>query len=196
MSATPPGAIVLAAGASSRMGRPKALLPLAGGDTFVERIHRTLHDAGLDPIVVVVRPELEEPVRAVLPRSTAVAVNRNPERGQLISLLVGLEALGWPAAALVTLVDLPLVRVETVSALLAAWARSGAPLVRPLTMGRHGHPIVVGGPVIAALADADPQTGAKPVVHAFAAQALDVMVDDPGTIDDVDTPGDYARLSR
>jgi CTP:molybdopterin cytidylyltransferase MocA len=195
MSATPPGAIVLAAGASSRMGRPKALLPLDEGDRFVERIHRTLLDAGLDPIVVVVRPELEAPVRALLP-TTVVAVNRNPERGQLSSLLVGLESLGWPAAALVTLVDLPLVRVETVNALIAAWARSGAPLVRPLTRGRRGHPLVVGGPVIAALAGADPHTGAKPVVHAFAAQALDVAVDDPGTLDDIDTPEDYARLSR
>lgn len=196
MSVVPPGAIVLAAGASSRMGRPKALLPLDADDTFVQRIHQTLSDARLEPIVVVVRQELEEPVRTLLPRTTVVAVNRNPERGQLSSLLVGLEALGWPAAALVTLVDLPLVRVATVSALVAAWARSGAPLVRPMTLGRHGHPIVVGGPVIAALADADPQTGAKPVVHAFAAQALDVMVDDPGTLDDVDTPEDYARLSR
>lgn len=192
----PPGAIVLAAGASSRMGRPKALLPLAGGETFVERIHRTLRDARLDPIVVVVRPELEEPVRTLLPRTTAVAVNRNPERGQLFSLLVGLDALGWPAAALMTLVDLPLVRAETVGALIAAWARSGAPLVRPMTLGRRGHPIVVGGPVIAALADANPLAGAKPVVHAFAAQALDVAVDDPGTLDDVDTPEDYARLWR
>lgn len=195
MSATPPGAIVLAAGASSRMGRPKALLPLAGGDTFVERVHQTLHAALLHPIVVVVRPELEQSVRSLLPPTTVVAVNRSPERGQLSSLLVGLEALVWPAAALVTLVDLPLVRVETVTALIAAWARSGAPLVRPLTLGRRGHPIVVGGPVIAALAAADPQVGAKPVVHAFAAQALDVRVDDPGTLNDVDTPDDYARLS-
>lgn len=196
MSAVPPGAIVLAAGASSRMGRPKALLPLDAGDTFVQRIHRTLSDARLEPIVVVVRQELEEPIRTLLPRTAVVAVNRNPERGQLSSLRVGLEALGWPAAALVTLVDLPLVRVETVGTLVAAWARSGAPLVRPMTLGRRGHPIVVGGLVIAALADADPQTGAKPVVHAFAAQALDVTVDDPGTLDDVDTPEDYARLRR
>ena len=196
MSAPPLGAIVLAAGASSRMGRPKALLSLAEGDTFVERIHRTLFDARLEPIVVVVRPELEEPVRTLLPRATVVAVNRNPERGQLSSLLVGLEALGWPPAALVTLVDLPLVRVATVTALVEAWTRSGAPLVRPMTLGRRGHPMVVGGPVIAALAQADPQTGAKPVVHAFADQALDVPADDPGTLDDVDTPEDYARLSR
>jgi CTP:molybdopterin cytidylyltransferase MocA len=196
MSASPLGAIVLAAGASSRMGRPKALLPLDGGATFVERIHRTLLDAGLAPIVVVARPELEAAVRTLLPPTALVAVNESPERGQLSSLLVGLEALGRPAAALVTLVDLPLVRVETVSALIAAWARSGAPLVRPVTLGRRGHPIIVGGPVIAALAKADPHTGAKPIVHAFAAEALDVAVDDPGTLDDVDTPQDYARLSR
>ena len=190
------GAIVLAAGRSSRMGRPKALLPLAEGDTFVERIHRTLRDAGVDPIVVVARPGLDEPLRTLLPPTTTVAVNRTPERGQLSSLLVGLEALGWPAAALVTLVDLPLVRVDTVSALVAAWDQSGAPLIRPTTLGRRGHPIVVGAPVMAALADADLDAGAKPIIHAFATQSVDVAVDDPGTLDDVDTPDDYARLPR
>ena len=193
MSATL-GAIVLAAGASSRMGRPKALLPLAGAGTFVERIHRTLRDAGLDPVVVVGRPELEHSLRTLLSTAAVVAVNHTPDRGQLSSLLVGLDALGWPGAALVTLVDLPLVRVDTVNALVSAWACSGAPLVRPVTRGRHGHPVVLGAPLLAALAGADLHTGAKPIIHRFAAQSLDVAVDDPGTLDDVDTPEDLARL--
>lgn len=187
------GAIVLAAGASSRMGRPKALLPLAGA-TFVEVIHDTLRESGLDPIVVVGRPDLEGPLKRLLPATSVVAINRTPERGQLSSLLVGLDALGWPRAAMVTLVDLPLVRIATVSALVSAWAAGGAPLVRPLTRGRHGHPVVMGEPVLAALAGADLHSGAKPVIHAFAARALDVDVDDPGTLEDVDTPEDFARL--
>jgi molybdenum cofactor cytidylyltransferase len=188
------GAVVLAAGASSRMGRPKALLPLTSGRTFVEAIAHTLAEAGLDPIVVVARPELAASLSALLPATTVVAVNHTPDRGQLSSLLVGLEALGWPGAALVTLVDLPLVRVETVSALVSAWEGSGAPLVRPITRGRHGHPVVLGGPVLAALAAADLHSGAKPIIRAFATRALDVAVDDPGTLDDVDTPEDFARL--
>jgi molybdenum cofactor cytidylyltransferase len=188
------GAIVLAAGASSRMGRPKALLPLASGRTFVEAIAHTLGEARLDPIVVVARPELAASLGAVLPATTVVAVNHMPDRGQLSSLLVGLEALGWPGAALVTLVDLPLVRVETVSALVSAWEGSGAPVVRPITRGRHGHPVVLGGPVLAALAEADLHSGAKPIIRAFAARALDVEVDDPGTLNDVDTPEDFARF--
>ncbi len=195
MTAKPLGAIVLAAGASSRMGRPKALLPLDGGDTFVERIHRTLRAAGLDPVVVVGRPELEAPLGTLLP-TTSVVINRAPERGQLSSLLAGLEALGRPAAALVTLVDLPLVRVDTVTALLDAFTCEGVPLVRPVTGGRRGHPIIVGGPIIDALATADLSAGAKPVIQAFSGLATDVAVDDPGTLEDVDTPEDYARLSR
>ena len=190
------GAVVLAAGASSRMGRPKALLPLADSGTFVQGIQHTLRDAGLFPIVIVARPELEEPLRALLGMTAVVAVNHSPERGQLSSLLVGLGALGWPGAALMTLVDLPLVRVDTVRALVAAWETSGAPLVRPIARGRHGHPVVLGGPVLAALKDADLDSGARPVIHRFAARSLDVPVDDPGTLDDVDTPEDFARLRR
>jgi molybdenum cofactor cytidylyltransferase len=193
MTPDPLGAIVLAAGRSSRMGRPKALLPLDGEQTFVERIHRTLRDARLDPIVVVTRPELGVQLQTLIP-AHSVEVNPQPERGQLSSLLVGVHALQRPAAVLVTLVDLPLVTLGTVNALVEAWRRTGAPLIRPVHSGRHGHPIIVCGPVIAALAAADLTAGAKPVIHAFAAQGLDVIVDDPGTVDDVDTPEQYARV--
>ncbi len=61
-----------------------------------------------------------------------LVVNREPDRGQLSSLLAGLETLGAPEAALVTLVDLPLVHASTVAALLATWHQTHAPLVRPV----------------------------------------------------------------
>ena len=134
MSAAIPG-IVLAAGASRRMGRSKALLPLgASGLPFVRVICDTLTAAGVSPIVVVTRAELLESLAGVLP-GTELVVNRDPERGQLSSLLAGLDVLGAPAAAMMTLVDLPLVPAGTVAALLATWDRTHAPLVRPLFRG-------------------------------------------------------------
>jgi molybdenum cofactor cytidylyltransferase len=189
-----PGAIVLAAGASSRMGRPKALLTLGAGETFVSRIAATLAAAGLDPVIVVVRAELEPAIARAAPGARLV-VNDAPERGQLSSLLRGLDALPQPAAsALVTLVDLPLVRVTTVQAVVDGWRRTQAPLVRPVHRGRHGHPVVFGAALIAGLRSADLALGAKPVVHAFAAAGLDVPVDDPGVLRDIDTPSDYAAI--
>jgi molybdenum cofactor cytidylyltransferase len=188
--------LVLAAGASSRMGRPKALLPLAPEGTFLGRVLATLAGAGVDPLVVIAREALD--VRAAWPDPRAgavrVVVNPSPDRGQLSSLLCGLDALDAPPAVLVTLVDVPLASRRTVSAVIDAWQRSGAPLVRPTTGGRHGHPVIFSGPLLAALRSADPVAGAKPVVRAFEASQVNVPVDDPGILEDIDTPADYERL--
>ncbi len=195
MSAAIPG-IVLAAGASRRMGRSKALLRLgASGLSFARVICDTLTAAGVSPIVVVTRAELLDSLAGVL-SGTELVLNRHPERGQLSSLLAGLEALDAPEAAMMTLVDLPLVRASTVAALLATWHQTHAPLVRPLCGGRHGHPVIFGAPVLDALRSADVGEGAKPVVHRFLSNAVSVPVDDPATIEDIDTPEQYHRLGR
>ena len=128
--------VVLAAGRSSRMGRPKALLPASpDGETFVGRIVRTLRDGGVDDVVVVaggMAAEIER-VLAQADHPPRVVLNPTPERGQFSSLQVGLRAVDRPgvSAMLVTLVDVPLVSAGTVAALLDAYRRTGAPLVRP-----------------------------------------------------------------
>lgn len=187
-------AILLAAGASSRMGRPKALLDL-DGRTFVRCILDTLRQGGAADAVVVVRPGAagvaEEVSAAGFGR---VVENTNPDRGQLSSLIAGLDAVDAPGvtAVLVTLVDVPLVRPSTVTALLARTLVSSAPILRAAHRGRHGHPVVFRRDVFAALRTADPAVGAKAVVRAF--EVEDVEVDDPGVVRDVDTPLDYERL--
>ena len=98
-------------------------------------------------------------------------------------------------AALVTLVDIPLVRTTTVTALLRAWEQERAVFVRPLYEGRHGHPVIFGRPLLDALVQGDPAEGARPVVRSFAREAIDVPVDDPGVLIDLDTPEEYARYT-
>ena len=213
MSPTPVPAVILAGGRSSRMGRPKALLP-AGGETFVGRIARTLRAGGAGPLVVVAPgAELAARIRAALaghagfaplPRAPLprVVVNPDPDRGQLSSLVVGLDALELPDAdgravdaVLVTLVDVPLATAATVRALLERYRRTRAPLVRPARRDGpgHGHPVLFGRALFAELRRADPAAGAKPVVRAHEAEAEDVVVDDPGAFTDIDTPDDYRR---
>lgn len=184
--------IVLAAGASSRMGRPKALLP-AGGQSFVAGLIRTLQGAALHPVIVVIRPGAEEIAAEVRRSGATPAVNPSPDQGQLSSLLVGLDAVEAlaPGAVLVTLVDVPAIRSATVSALLARLAGSSAAILRATYRGRHGHPVVFRRSVFDALRRADPAAGAKAVLRAYPVE--DVAVEDPGVVDDIDTPEDYNR---
>jgi len=189
--------IILAAGASSRMGRPKALLPL-GGETFVSCVCRTLTAAGVDDVVVVAGAELEAVTSAVHRAGLSARIIENPRRdeGQLSSLLAGLAVADRPGveAVVVHLVDAPLVAAGTVRAVMDAFRRTRAPVVRPIIHGRHGHPVLFARGVFDELRRADPSVGAKAVVRAHAADACDVPVDDAGACQDIDTPADYARF--
>jgi molybdenum cofactor cytidylyltransferase len=189
-------ALILAAGASSRMGRTKALLPLPGGQTFLGRLDSTLRAAGIEDIVAVIAHDAEaiQAAAAAARLGLRFARNPHPSRGQLSSLLVGLAAI--PAGpVLVTPVDLPLVRPDTVRRVIEAWQATGAPIVRPELGGRHGHPVILAEGILEELRVADLAAGARPVIQAHRSEIVDVPVDDEGAFDDVDTPEDYARIA-
>jgi molybdenum cofactor cytidylyltransferase len=191
-------AIVLAAGRSSRMGRPKAALTLPDGSTFLSRLVGSLASGGVSQVVVVTGADAQTvrdacfDVRVRVP--VEFAENAEPERGQFSSLQVGVSALPEVPAALVTLVDVPLVRPATVAALIAAWQRERVPLVRCVRRGRHGHPYVAGRAVLDAILRAASDLTARDVLHPWL-PGLDLDVaDDEGPFDDVDTPEAYERL--
>ena len=190
-------AIVLAAGRSSRMGRAKATLPAGGGHTFLTRIVQTFLDAGVDDVIVVVGHDAE-PIASSFSESGLPArfvVNREYDRGQLSSLLAGLNVLDRPgvAAVLLTLVDVPLVSAATVRAVIDAYRRTHAPIVRPTSGDRHGHPLLIDRALFDALRAADPSAGAKPIVRAHASAAGDIAIDDEGAFTDIDTEEDYRK---
>ena len=190
-------AIVLAAGRSSRMGRAKATLPAGDGHTFLTRIVRTFLDAGVDDVIVVAGHDAE-PIAASFCTSGLPArfvVNHEYDRGQLSSLLAGLGVVDRPgvSAVLVTLVDVPLVSAATVRAVIERYRATRAPIVRPTSGERHGHPLLIDRSVFDALRAADPSTGAKPVVRAHATPAGDIAIDDEGAFTDIDTELDYRR---
>jgi molybdenum cofactor cytidylyltransferase len=190
-------AIVLAAGRSSRMGRAKASLPVGGGDTFLTRIVRTFHDAGVDDVIVVVGHEADAIARVFAESGLPArfVVNRNYDRGQLSSLVAGVNAIDRPgvAAALVTLVDVPLVSVATVRAVIDCYRASRAPVVRPTSGARHGHPLLIDRALFDALRGADPDRGAKPIVRAHASAAGDLVIADEGAFADIDTAEEYEQ---
>lgn len=190
-------AVVLAAGMSSRMGRLKATLPLADGHTFLSRIVGTFLEAGIDDVVVVVGHEAELVVSAFNRSGLPARFVRNPDfaRGQLSSILVGLRAIDRPgvAAMLLTLVDVPLVTAGTVRAVLEQYRRARAPIVRPTSGARHGHPVLIDRSLFDALRGADPSTGAKAVVREHASAAGDIEIADEGAFTDFDTPDDLLK---
>lgn len=200
--------IVLAAGASSRMGQAKAALPVGiTGETVVARVIRTLIEAGLPRVVVVAGAHIDA-VRQAMPTFAEATVGRpgvarvqlveHPgwEQGQLSSLLAGLAAIDEPQleAAMVTLVDVPLVSASTVATVIAEWRRTRAPIVRPANGARHGHPVVFDRSVFAELRAADLKVGAKAVFAMHKDRVLNVEVKDPGAFEDIDTPEDYKRV--
>jgi molybdenum cofactor cytidylyltransferase len=192
-------AVVLAAGKSSRMGRPKALLPLEGGETFLSRVVRTFLEADVDDVVIVVGHDADAIVGAFAASGLAArfVVNRDYERGQLSSLVAGLGVVDRPgvAACLLTLVDVPLVAPSTIRAVIDRYRTTRAPIVRPVRGSDHGHPVLVDRSLFDSIRHADPAAGAKAIVRANASPAGDVEIQDDGAFADIDTPEDYRRIA-
>ena len=197
MSDAPLAAVVLAAGASRRMGAPKAALRL-GDATLLARVIDAL--SACAPIVVVAGAD-EAAVRAALPAGSAaeVIVNPRPERGQLSSLQTGLRHLMATSAApgaVVALVDHPRVARETVERLVRAAGGGRHAVVVPVHDGRRGHPIVLMRGVWDEVLTTPVEKSARDVVTRDPARVCEVAVADPGVLIDVDTPDDLAALRR
>lgn len=169
--------VVLTAGASRRMGVPKALLDLDGEPLI--RVHvRRFRDAGLRVVVVV--GAVIEPIRAILPPDVTVVVNPDWEStGPAESLALAL-ALAPDATALVTPVDVPPARPSTLRALLA-----GVGDAVPTWSGVDGHPVRL-----------DPPHPPGRLDHRLVG-ARRVAVDDPDVVLNLNTPEAWAAwLSR
>jgi molybdenum cofactor cytidylyltransferase len=183
------------------MGRPKPNLPSGrGDDTFLSCLVRTLLDAGVDDVVIVVGHEHESVVASFAAQRLPARFVRNDNyaAGQLSSLLAGLSVVDRPGvtAMLVSLVDVPFASVATVRAVIERYRQARVPIVRPARGAEHGHPLIIDRSLFEPLRRADPDAGAKPVVRAHANPEGEVFVDDEGAFYDVDTPEQYERALR
>jgi CTP:molybdopterin cytidylyltransferase MocA len=183
------------------MGRPKAALALnPTHETFLFRLTAQMIAAGLPDIVIVTGAAPDAVRRAAGPVRAPVRFEHNDRWsvGQLTSLQAGLRRRPGDVleAALVTLVDVPLVSVATIRRILDVWRSERAPIVRPARGETHGHPVLFDATLFDALEAADPAVGAKAVVRAHANAIINVPVDDPGAFVDVDTPDEYEALRQ
>src|SRR3954468_12144375 len=191
---TPGAGVILAAGSSSRTGRPKALLD-AGGGTFLEKVCATVAGAGVGPVLVVIAHDAHE-VAAALPKDCLPVPNPDPELGQVSSMALGLEAalqLGKPWA-LVALVDHPEVSVETARLLVEAAEREPGAVHVPTYKGERGHPAVVPTALAPSLFEAQEGEGPREVFSRLGILVREHAVDDPGIVVDGDRPEVLRRL--
>ena len=181
--------VILAAGASTRMGRPKMLLPVAGSTLLASAVTPHLA-AGIGRVVVVLGPEAEAVRQGVgLPDDPRlrVVVNGDWREGMASSLKRGLRECGPAQAVLVALGDQPGVTAERVGRIVDAW-RPGVPLVVPVHDGRAGHPVLFARSLWSELEALSGDVGARDVVRRHAAEAVRVEWE---PLADLDTPADY-----
>ena len=194
--------VVLAAGASTRMGRDKALLPWPpanpGGGTFLSAAIETL--GAFNDLVIVVAGGNEAAITPIVDAAGGFIVqNPAPQQGQFSSLQVGLHEVlrRGRDAAMVTLVDRPPVQAATLEALaeefksvlaIGKWA------LVPEYEGRHGHPILVSREMIEAFLRAPGTATARDIEHQNQSHIEYFTVNDPLVAMNVDTPEDYASL--
>ncbi|CCH49106.1 DVU_1551 family NTP transferase [Pseudodesulfovibrio piezophilus] len=184
-------AVIPSAGLSSRMGSFKPLLPLGSG-TVLSRCIEVFRQNGVARIIVVTGKRAEE-VASAARRAGAVAVhNADYEQGMFSSVLTGIRALDPTISGFFLLpVDIPLVRVETVTRLIQAFSESDASVFYPRFQGQRGHPPLISSSLIPHILTHDGQGGLRALLDTFESGAHDLVVTDAGSLRDLDHPADY-----
>lgn len=186
-------AVVLSAGESSRMGSPKALLPIEG-ERFIERIVGTLRRTRVGRIVLVLGHNAEEMRRELAYLAVDIVVNPNYRLGQLSSLQVALDHLAEISGCdgiLVHLVDHPYVDAALVDLMIERFYASGKWIVVPRYHGKRGHPVIFSRVLFDELLAAPMDQGAKSVVNAHRGETLEIDTENEGITLDIDTPDEY-----
>lgn len=187
-------AIVLAAGASQRMGRPKPLLPF-GDRPMIARVMESLASVPeAHPIVVVTRGDNAEIAAALAAYRVDITVNPAPSGGMISSLRLAIVSLPSRIDAFLLLLgDQPTVLPSTIRALLDAWNTTRAAIVLPTHRGRRGHPLLFAASCAPQILALPPGGTLRAVVTANSAHIVEVETSDPSVVEDVDTPEDYER---
>ena len=194
-------ALLPAAGASRRMGRPKLLLPV-GGRPMVAGVVEALRGGGVGEIVLVTAPGDEALQTWARQNGVTVAINPDPERGMLSTIQEGIAALAGAFSGklageilLISPADLPYIQAGTVAELLRKMIETGAPLALPAYHGKRGHPLAIAPGLVPEIDTLDPKIGLKQLRDRHEKDLLEIEVEDAGVIQDVDTPEDYERLT-
>jgi molybdenum cofactor cytidylyltransferase len=188
------GGILLAGGAGSRFGGRKLLYPLPDGTPIGVAAWRNLR-AALAGSVAVVRAGDDELATLFAGAGAPVVRCEDAHLGMGHSLACGVRALEHAGGWVVALADMPRVHPQTIAA-VAERLRAGARIALPVWNGRRGHPVGFAAACRDELLALSGDSGARALLERHAAEVVRVPVDDPGIVEDVDTPADAERLNN
>lgn len=189
-------AVILSAGASTRMGRPKALLPYREG-TFLEHLIQVTRHPRIGITRVVLGAGAENIQKIAKLDSSLVVLNPDWELGQLSSICAGvrsLEAIETDGIVLCP-VDHPLVSARLVSELVDRFYEEKKAIVLPTYKGKRGHPVIFSSGLFGDLLAAPTEMGARAVVWAHSADVLEVPTDEEGVILNLNDPDMLKRAT-
>jgi molybdenum cofactor cytidylyltransferase len=183
-------AVVLAAGGSSRMGRPKQLLTI-GGESLLRRAARTALNVGCDPVVLVLGASAGVLRGDLFDLPVAVVDNADWEAGPGTSVRAGMSALEAAEAVLFLACDQPFVDVKHLWGLINAWRASGLPMAASAYADTLGVPALFAASYFARLRNLPACAGAKKLLVSRPEHVAAVSF--PAGAIDFDTPADVAR---
>lgn len=192
-------AIILAAGDSSRMGTPKALLDWHGRP-LIEHVLETARQGGCSKLFVVLGKDAEAIRQGAKLDGVTVLVNTEPARGQVSSIQLGMQNLDFSTdCCVIWPVDCPLIEASDVRALIETYAGWRASLMRifmPVHKGERGHPMLVDIGFRQPFMELKEGETARKVIEDNPTQVKEVPTDNPGVLTDIDTPEEYEAALR
>lgn len=189
-------AIILAAGSSIRMGSQKLLLPYHDS-SMIETVIDNVLGSRIDKVMVVLGSDSDEITRTIGQKPVEICINPQPEKGMLSSVLCGLKAIPEEAtAALVYLGDQPNIPPAITNMILEAYNEDLHGIVIPVHNHRRGHPLLVDLKYRRDINKLDLEQGLRSLMHLFPEDVLEVEVDEPGILVDIDTRVDYLNATK
>lgn len=186
--------LILAAGKSERMGRPKPLLPFRGS-CFLTHVLSEASRSNLNDVKIVLGHQAETLLQTLPEIEPRALINPDYEHGQLSSLQCGLKHLSSSRidGVMVFLIDHPIIHRGLVNQLIEAFGRNDATIVIPSFEHRRGHPMIFAAQLFSELLAAPLDQGAVSVVRKHSHEILHLEVDEPGVLVDIDTPEAYEK---
>jgi molybdenum cofactor cytidylyltransferase len=187
--------VILAAGDSTRMGYPKALLPL-GNEVFLTHILKILQVAGMAKPRLILGRTADRIKPLIRQWPVDIIINSDPDRGQLSSIQLGMSALAPEFnAVMIWPVDQPSVSVDLVRSLTQLFIDSEALMVFPLCGNKRGHPALFHRSLFQEFMDAPLEEGPKSILQKYQYASATISTEETSSILDIDTPAEYQTLT-